>query len=651
MNFGRAEVPKPKNGRRYRGMAVCRISTEHQDEMSLADQQALYRERLPQYLEGQYDLEIMSTRISGEILDRAEFIELSEIVEKGEYDFVICEDLGRIARRIQALILCEEGEDSATRIIAINDHVDTLETDRWRNNAFFATMKHESHNSDTSKRIKRSHRNRFLTGQMVRSLPAGYIKPHPGASEDECTKAPGAQEVYDEWFDRLDRGETFAEIARWLNEIDFPLGASVKKSRWDGTLVAQTTRQPILKGLREHNRRTAVRVNRTGRRKSISAPPDLLMQRPCARLAFIEPERYDRILRNIRRNNEKYRNGIAEAHGGRGRQRGTRLDSRWPSQHVRCGICGRKFVLGGHGRRDRMMCDGVRSYQCWNAMTVDCDELAKGVATEVFARIETLPDFDSQLFASVQQEAQELQDRLSVSLGQLRVDREKLLREIGHLTEALASGLSSPAVLARLRQAESGLRDIDDRIADEIERQPKPITIPTASQIRELADNAFSGLSVNDREFGHLMRKVISDFYILPYRLIDGGLISPRSTFRLNLAALDGISLPDGIDCTAIDCWVTLTKDPQRVAFRQQVIDLRREGHTEREAAERLGITHTAAQRAAALHRQMERMGIIDPWQPVRSDLEANDCYQRIHNPQYQFTPLENFEAKFPMTE
>lgn len=150
---------------------------------------------------------------------------------------------------------------------------------------------------------------------------------------------------------------------------------SVQKSEWDGTLVGQTTRNPILKGVREHNRRTAVRVNRTGRRRSVVAPSELLLLRECPHLAFIASERFDRVIRMLKTRNAKYSKGIKAANSRGRRSRGTRNDSRWPSQHILCGICGRRFVLGGHGRKDRMMCDGVRSYDCWNAMTVECFHL------------------------------------------------------------------------------------------------------------------------------------------------------------------------------------------------------------------------------------------------------------------------------------
>ena len=100
----------------------------------------------------------------------------------------------------------------------------------------------------------------------------------------------------------------------------------------------------------------------------------------------------------LEKRNAKYAKGIEDANTSGKRSRGTRNDSRWPSQHIRCGICGRKYVLGGHGRKDRMMCDGARSYQCWNAMTFDRAEACKPVCLLKFiAKLRLLPEFDSDL--------------------------------------------------------------------------------------------------------------------------------------------------------------------------------------------------------------------------------------------------------------
>ena len=377
MIFRSNDVPKPKNGSIYRVLAICRISTEHQDEMSLEDQLSLYESGLQQNLEGQFEIESISSRGSGEDIQRSSFTELFDHVDSGDFDIVIAEDLRRIARRVHAMLVCEAAEDSDTRVVAINDFVDTLD-ENWRQSAFFATARHESYNADTSRRIKRSLRNRFTQGGIVQTLLAGYVKPHPKATDDECYKDPDAEPVYDEWFDRLERGQTFAEIADWLNSIGFPTGPAAKHETWTGTLVGDTTYNPLLMGVRIRNRKMSKRVNKTGKRKSVDAPKEDLLTREVPHLAFIEPERYMRVVEMVRKRNVKYRS----TKDGRPDERKSRarLDTRWPGCHLRCGICGRKFVFNGHGRKDRLACSGAADYRCWNAVTIDGLSLATKAA-------------------------------------------------------------------------------------------------------------------------------------------------------------------------------------------------------------------------------------------------------------------------------
>ena len=169
------DYSEPKNGIKFRVIGVARISTEHQDERSLEDQRAFYEQHLDRkFGAGNYELSVVSSRGSGQILDSSSLSQLSEMVESGVYDLVIAEDLGRISRRIYAIIFCEEAEDSKTRVIAINDCVDTAEPN-WKQASIFASFKNESFCKDTSARIKRSLRNRFQQGAIVLEVQYGYM--------------------------------------------------------------------------------------------------------------------------------------------------------------------------------------------------------------------------------------------------------------------------------------------------------------------------------------------------------------------------------------------------------------------------------------------------------------------------------------------
>ena len=66
----------------------------------------------------------------GEILDREDSVRAYEELETARYDIVIAEDLGRIFRRLHACIFCEVGEDVGTRVVTINDRIDTAQPNR-----------------------------------------------------------------------------------------------------------------------------------------------------------------------------------------------------------------------------------------------------------------------------------------------------------------------------------------------------------------------------------------------------------------------------------------------------------------------------------------------------------------------------------------
>src|SRR5262249_27496914 len=101
----------PRNGHTLMVLGIARISTEHQDALSLDDQEALYRQWLAQHTGLPFTLTRISGRGSGECLDRQEALRATAAVETGTYDLVIAEDLGRIFRRIHAQLFCELCED------------------------------------------------------------------------------------------------------------------------------------------------------------------------------------------------------------------------------------------------------------------------------------------------------------------------------------------------------------------------------------------------------------------------------------------------------------------------------------------------------------------------------------------------------------
>src|SRR5262249_42217967 len=158
--------------------------------------------------------------------------------------------------------------------------------------------------------------------------------------------------VYEEMFRRLEDGASYAEIADWLNEQKVPLPPYARSSRWTCALVSRLIHNPILKGVRVRNQKMSKRVNQTGRRKSVPAPPSERLERHCPHLEFIAPARYDRLIHLLDARNAKYRRKGLD--GRDSRKNVPKKRTVWPGQHLDCGICGRPLVYGGHGQKDHL---------------------------------------------------------------------------------------------------------------------------------------------------------------------------------------------------------------------------------------------------------------------------------------------------------
>ena len=275
---------QPKNGRILKVIRVGRISTINQDERSLDDQLAFLDKQVRELYGGEVEYTDIATQGSGEKLDREELGLLEELIESGEYDLVICEDLARICRRTRAVDICELCEDFETRLIAVNDHVDTWD-EGWRDGAFISTWHHERSNRDTSNRIKRSIRNRFINRFILCDPGPFYVVPDGAKTVDDIQKASGATEIVEHGITMLENGDQYSDVADWLNSIGFPVGGKSKATQWECRLVKSRFLDPRLKGVEEWNNKISVRVNSSGCRKSKEAPEEVRLPRACPHMA------------------------------------------------------------------------------------------------------------------------------------------------------------------------------------------------------------------------------------------------------------------------------------------------------------------------------------------------------------------------------
>lgn len=637
----------PKNGLVALIILVCRVSdpddphkviaekNRKQDMRSLDDQEQFAREWIQSNIDCPFEMTVIAGSGSGELLDRKEVHQLEDLVAEGIYDLVLTEDLGRIMRRHQSFGFCEASGDNGTRVIAINDYVDTFQ-EGWEERAIFASMHHERSNKDTSRRIKRSLRHRFTLGEAEQLPIFGQIRPADAKSDLDWRKDPAAEPIYRKWFQMLDDGASFAQVADWMNANGVPTGPYCRQKKWDDQMVARTTYNPILKGLRRHNV-TVTRRNSRGKYLSEKAPPEQVLTREVPHLAFLETDYYDRIVAKLHERNACY-SRKTRVNGHDVRKGVPRKRTRFPGQLVSCGVCDRSCNYEGSSTGDVLMCRGASNYQCWNSVGLNGSLTTRKVLEAILAEVEQLPDFDPQLLESVQQEAVSLDASREHRMQQLRAEERQRSQERDNLVAFIRNGRFSAAIDDELKRVEESLLRISSALR-QLERQPRhTVEIPSMAELKALAREALVDIDRGDPEFQAVMRRMIPRLVVFPYKLCDGGHIVPRVRFRWNAAGL--LSDPRQCELLAKLTEKLITVDvftpPARVLALPHVLAHADLSKPEFEA--KLGIRQHTVKQARKLLDVMKELGTTDPYVPL---LMPPDVHLKRHkHPRYRFEPL-----------
>lgn len=638
----------PRNGHTLRVGNVCRISgCAKQKEESLDDQEDNAKEVIADLYSGQVEFDVIATTGKGEWLDRPELEQIELALKSREYDIFIFDDLSRLIRGGDAARLLGVGVDHGTRSICVKDGIDTCDP-TWEEDALNACSESVAHIERTSKRVKQKCMNRFKKYGATPKRPIyGYVVPEEAKSFDEWQKDPNAVEFIREGARIL--GETLngEATAEYFRKNQVPVGPYARNADWNGTMVLRFYRNPLLKGYPQRGKMRTVKHHGTGHRQS-KRNPNGPTHYHVPHLAHFEPMEFDDLVARLADRNEHYRRKTV---GGVDPQTGvSRKRSRYPGRHVFCGVCGRRFVFGGHGQTHRLMCNGARQHRCWNGITFDGPFAAREIAAAVMKEIETFPEFSVELFKLVEEEAEKQGTSSRDRMEQIRREESRLDRYIGNIVSEIREGRPCPSLREELHRLENEKESLL-RERYQIERIPcRSITIGSVEEVKKLARDVFRNLAPDSQEFSRLMQKLIPKILVFPYRLCDGGKIVLRARFTLSLVPL----LPPSHHANGFseilrkEIVIDLFEPPQREAFRKQIVKLRSpdpaedrpQGLTEKSISQMLGITKTAVQAAAVLQREMDRRGLSDPYVQVLEP--PNDCpkLRRHHHPRYKFEPL-----------
>jgi len=430
------------------------------------------------------------------------------------------------------------------------------------------------------------------------------------------------------------------EVAEFLNSTDLAPGPLSRTGRWTGPAVVRFFKNTILFGRPFRNDKITVKNYETGRRRSQKNPEGRIeIERPD--LAFLDPAvepllkaRFDHYSRTYKR---------AQVTGdpleGVARNR-----SRFPGHCLRCWYCGREYVWGGNGQRDRLMCGGSRQRVCWNSSGVDAASITTAVTTAIVNMIENLPRVETQLVAMIEK-AGFLKDGGTKKVEKLESELKTNQEYQENLAPAIACVPDNEALLAELRR----LVNARDQITSDLAQAKKTAITPRLPKDLIEITQAFRDIlkhDANSYELASLLRPMVISMETHLVRLIDSKKPIPRTRVVLNLLASwpDTASVPIAQELFT----VALTVDneatvPQRARVRETAVRLLEEGCKQRDAAAKLGVTQPAIERACRLTRMMAERNLDTPFVPVISPDELGTKHRRHKHQRYRFQTRDGY--------
>ena len=177
-----ASVPiNPKNSDGIlRIISIGRLSkpkdSEDATQLSLEAIRSENARLLATIYKGPTSIAYLAEQISGLIPERETMNQLWQLVETGEWDLIVAEDLSRVFRNPRwQWAFVQDCVDARIRVIIFADSIDTA-SENWETNVAVATLRHGLTIPDTRRRIKRTATESFKNGGMVGKIKAFYAK-------------------------------------------------------------------------------------------------------------------------------------------------------------------------------------------------------------------------------------------------------------------------------------------------------------------------------------------------------------------------------------------------------------------------------------------------------------------------------------------
>lgn len=600
-------TPKNPSGP-LRVIMLGRVSTAHQNIENIEASYASNARVLSQMYPGETEIRHFGERGSGWKVNRVTIDEAENEIKTGTWDLVLMEDLSRAWRNPQFQFrLAQLCVDHRTRMICIGDGIDTADPN-WETLLGAAVLRHSATVPETRRRVRRTADYQFQLGGMVLKLRYGYrrLTAEEAASGEFgpvgllVARMPECTPIILEMRQRVLRGESYASIARWLNAAEISPGPYVTGGVWNGPLVRDLLRDPILNGLRRFRMLEYRLTYATGEHKrEQNANPQTA---ECPELAHMTQQEQEELWEAMDRYSPR-----RTPYGRRGTRRS---DSYWPGLHLHCGICGEvcNYVLEQRLRcRHGNLCRGQN--RCWNRVQVPAAMVRQFVLPQLLERLQSDPVLYQRLLHEVEQTLQHSGRHSQQQQQRLRNRLRDAERDLEGATTALIRLPESESLQNRQQELEGQVRQLRQELA-QLESADERPTWRTRDDIERDLLAVLHHLAATSYPFSRCLRGLIPRLELVPVQAFDTSQV--RARIRITWPALAEGGAPDVCEIDAFTPPQHIRQAVQYQRLRQAETQL-----TLLEIGQRLGLSKAERSRAQRYLELMEAAGSTAPYREL----------------------------------
>ncbi|MGQ9367731.1 recombinase family protein [Azospirillum sp. A39] len=425
-----------------RAAIYARFSSENQHERSIDDQVRLCQEWVARHggtVAGVYADYALS---GAHLRSRPQALRLLDDARAGLFDTVIAEGLDRLSRDQEDIAAIHKRMGFAGVRIATVQEGDISELHvglKGTMNALFL--------KDLAAKVRRGQQGRAIAGSVPAGLSYGYALVRELDARGELIRGkrrvdPDQAKAIRRIFEEYAAGLSPRAIAAGLNRDGIP---SPSGGHWNASTIngSASRKNGILYneayiGILIYNRLTMVKDPETGKRISRPRPPAEWVVTEVPELRIVDDEIWNAV--------QAIKAGFAHM----------RVDKRRRAKHalsglIRCGCCGGAYTVKS---KDQLACSVHREAgTCANGRTIRMGDLERRVLDGIRTRLLS-PRAVAVFVETYQAERRRLARESAGRRDEVKARLAKVERQCANIVDAIADGVASPTMKAKLRELE-----------------------------------------------------------------------------------------------------------------------------------------------------------------------------------------------------